>query len=148
MYDLTAIILPRHCRFSTTVWNYTKTLRAIWNKSWKQHSTKPKLYDHLQLIHKRRFPIDYTWIPQCWMTSKKFSRVSTTICLQHLDSNKTPEENVRWELHKDTAWCFQQILKIETFETATVSPLTSHPINHPRETPKHGNTRVGRSAKT
>ena len=30
--------------------NYTRMLRAIWNKSWRQHSTKQQLYGHLPTI--------------------------------------------------------------------------------------------------
>ena len=32
--------------------NYTRMLRAILNKSWRQHSTKQQLYGHLPLITK------------------------------------------------------------------------------------------------
>ena len=32
--------------------NYTRMLRAILNKSWSQHTTKPQLYGHLPLITK------------------------------------------------------------------------------------------------
>ena len=32
--------------------NYTRTLRAILNKSWRQHPTRHKLYGHLPLITK------------------------------------------------------------------------------------------------
>ena len=32
--------------------NYTRMLRTILNKSWRQHSTKQQLYGHLQLITK------------------------------------------------------------------------------------------------
>ena len=32
--------------------NYTRMLRAILNKSWRQHPTKQQLYGHLQLITK------------------------------------------------------------------------------------------------
>ena len=32
--------------------NYTRMLRAILNKSWRQHSTKPQLYGHLPPITK------------------------------------------------------------------------------------------------
>ena len=38
--------------------NYTRMLRAIWNKSWRQHPTKHQLYGHLppitKTIHVRR----------------------------------------------------------------------------------------------
>ena len=49
--------------------NYTNMLRAILNKSWKQHSTKQQLYDHLPPITKTikirrtRYAVDY-W--RCW----------------------------------------------------------------------------------
>ena len=34
------------------IWSYTKKLRAILNKSWRQHPTKQQLYDHLFPITK------------------------------------------------------------------------------------------------
>ena len=46
------------CKFSLNGWekkldgNYTKMLRAILNKSWRQHPTKPQLYGHLPPITK------------------------------------------------------------------------------------------------
>ena len=51
--------------------------------------------------------------------------------LHHLDINKALWEKVRWELHKDTAYHFQQILEVTLYKTAAVWPLTSHLINHP-----------------
>ena len=32
--------------------NYTRMLRAILNKSWRQHPTKPQKYGHLQKLSK------------------------------------------------------------------------------------------------
>ena len=32
--------------------NYTRMLRAIWNKTWRQHSTRHQLYGHLPPIRK------------------------------------------------------------------------------------------------
>ena len=39
------------------------------------------------------------------------SHVSTTLWQHHLDSNEVLEEKARWELLKDDACCFQQILE-------------------------------------
>ena len=40
-------------------------------------------------------------------------------------------EKARWELHKDVACCFEQILEAAAYKTAVVRPLTSHLTNHP-----------------
>ena len=34
------------------------------------------------------------------------------------------------ELHKDSVFCFKQILKAVPYKTAAVQPLTSHFTNH------------------
>ena len=36
-----------------------------------------------------------------------------------------------WELHKDAACCFEQILEATPYKTADVLPLTSYLTNHP-----------------
>ena len=97
------------------------------------------------------------------------SHISIIVWLQHLDSNKMPGEKARWELHKNAACCFEQILEAAPYKTAVVRPLTSYLINHPSKTSKtccallkkdklmsnvllwthtHGLTSVGRPAKT
>ena len=46
--------------------NYTRMLRAILNKSWRQHPTKQQLYDHLPLLTKT-FKIRRTrHVGHCW----------------------------------------------------------------------------------
>ena len=35
-------------------------------------------------------------------------------------------EKYRWELHKDTVYCFEQILEAAPNKTAVLQPLTSH----------------------
>ena len=68
--------------------NYTRMLRAVLNKSWKEHPTKQQLFCYLPLIskttqvrqsrhagHSSKDP--YTWTFQCWPTSKK---LYTSLC--------------------------------------------------------------------
>ena len=46
--------------------NYTRMLRAILNKSWRQHPTRPQLYGHLPLITKT-IQVRRTWrAGHCW----------------------------------------------------------------------------------
>ena len=46
--------------------NYTRMLRAILNKSWRQHPTKPQLYGHLPPIMKT-IQVRRTWhAGHCW----------------------------------------------------------------------------------
>ena len=52
--------------------------------------------------------------------SLRTSDVSTIVSLHHLDSNKTPGEKAKRELHNDSASCFEQILEAAPNKTATV----------------------------
>ena len=73
-----AQFFPSSDRVSSTIWsltkriekkldgNYTRMLRAILNKSWKQHPTKQRLYAHLRPIYtniqiRRTRHIGHTW---------------------------------------------------------------------------------------
>ena len=42
------------------------------------------------------------------------------------------EEKVRWELHKNDACCFEQILESAPYKTPVVRPFTSHLANYRR----------------
>ena len=46
--------------------NYTRTLRAILNRSWRQHPTKQQLYDHLPSITKTIQARRTRHIGRCW----------------------------------------------------------------------------------
>ena len=58
--------------------------------------------------------------------------VCTIVWLHRLDFNQTLGEKSKWELHKDTACCFE----VAPLKKATVQPLTSHLTNHPSKTNK------------
>ena len=82
--------------------NYTWMLRAILNKSWRQHSTKHQLYGHLPPItnqtyrtllekqgraHKWCTPMDpHIWPSKSWTTS---SNIHTALCE---DTGCSPED--------------------------------------------------------
>ena len=51
--------------------------------------------------------------------------------MHNLDANEMRGEKARWELHKDAACCFEQILEAAPYKTAVVQPLASHLKNHP-----------------
>ena len=51
--------------------NYTKKLRAILNKSWKQHPTKPQLYEHLPSITKTIKVRRTRHAGHCWRSRDK-----------------------------------------------------------------------------
>ena len=67
--------LPSNSRSDTAIWmhyldanNYTRMLRAILNKSWRQHPTKNQLYGHLPPITKI---IQVRWTRHaghCWIS--------------------------------------------------------------------------------
>ena len=44
---------------------------------------------------------------------------------------KRLEKNVKWELHKDAAYCFTQIVKAVLYKTPAVQPLISYLIKYP-----------------
>ena len=46
--------------------NYTRMLRAILNKSWRQHPTKQQLYCHLPLITKSIQVRQTRYLGHCW----------------------------------------------------------------------------------
>ena len=50
--------------------------------------------------------------------------------------NKTLGEKARYELYKDTTYCFEQIMKTESHKTAAAWSLTSYPMNHSRKMSK------------
>ena len=56
-----------------------------------------------------------------------------TVWLHHMDFNKMLGEKARWELHKDAAYSFEQILEAAPYKTV-VQPLTSHLTKHSNKT--------------
>ena len=62
--------------------------------------------------------------------------------------SKGREKKVRWELHKDAGYCFEQILEAIPNKTAAVQPLTSHLKNHPSKTNKTSRALQGKHAWT
>ena len=52
--------------------NYTRMLRAILNKSWRQHSTKPQLYGHLLPITNTIKVTQTRHAGHCWRNRDEF----------------------------------------------------------------------------
>ena len=50
-----------------------------------------------------------------------------------INSQRRMETQIRWELHKNATWCFDQILETTLHKAAVVRPLTSHLTNHPNK---------------
>ena len=48
----------------------------------------------------------------------------------HLDAHEILGEKARWELHKNPACNFEQILEATPHKKAVVQPLISHLTNH------------------
>ena len=61
------------------------------------------------------------------------SRVSTSVCLHHLDFDQTLEEIASWELLKGAESYFEQIQEAASYKTAA---LTFQLINYPNKTNK------------
>ena len=62
------------------------------------------------------------------------SRVSTNVWMHHLKSIEMSGKKARWELHKNSASCFEQVLRAAVYKRVVVQPLTFHLPNHPRHT--------------
>ena len=71
-----------------------------------------------------------------------FRHISTIVWLHYLDSNKTLREKARWELHKDAACCFEQVLDAAPYKTTPVPPLTSHLSNYLNHCKRSRNGRI------
>ena len=81
----------------------------------------------------------------------------STVRLHHLDFNEMLRQKARWELYKDSAYCFEKIQKTAPYKIAFVQPITSHLTNHSSKnklindvlwTPTHGPISVGWLSKT
>ena len=55
----------------------------------------------------------------------------TTVGLHNLELNETLRKKARWEILKNAAYCFVQILEATTHKTVAVQPLAAHLISHP-----------------
>ena len=78
--------------------NYTRMLRAILNKSWRQHPTRHQLYGH----------------------------IDTAIWMHYMDSNKMAGEETRRQLLKNSASNLEQVLAPTPHKTPTVRPPASY----------------------
>ena len=75
-----------NCVYRCTIWtltkrlekkldgNYTRMLRAILNKSWRQHPTKHQLYGHLPLITKTIQVRRNRYAGLCWRSRDELIR--------------------------------------------------------------------------
>ena len=85
--------------------NYTRMLRAILNKSWRQHPTKPQLYGHLPPITKT---IKIRWTRHaghCWRSRDE---LISDVLLWTLSYGRTkagrPARTYIQQLCEDTGW--------------------------------------------
>ena len=68
LYGCTTWSLTKHKRLDG---NYTRMLRAIFNKSWRQHPTKQQLYGHLPPITKTIQVRLTRHVGHCWRSGDK-----------------------------------------------------------------------------
>ena len=97
--------------------NYTRMLRAILNKSWRQHPTKQQLYSHVPLITKTIKVRRTRHAGHCWRSRDelisnvllwtpshgraKLGRPARTYTLQLCeDTGCNPEDLKRWTIGK------------------------------------------------
>ena len=90
--------------------NYTRMLRAILNKSWRQHPTKQQLYGHLLLITKT-IKVRRTRHPgHCWRRKDELiSDILLWIPSHGRAKVGQPARTYIQQLCTDTAYCFQDL---------------------------------------
>ena len=79
--------------------------------------------------------IDHTEMQSLWKNKTEilWSRtyVNTIVWMCHLDFNKSIGKKPRWEVHKNAACSFEQILEAALHKTAAIPPLAPYLKNHP-----------------
>ena len=70
LYRCTTWTLTKHMEKKVDG-NYTRMLRAILNKSWRQHPTKQQLYSHLPSIMKTIQVWQTRYAVHCWISSEE-----------------------------------------------------------------------------
>ena len=145
-------------------WNYSIMLRAVFNKSEKQHPTKWLLYSHLllisQIIQVRRaryaehswaskielisdvFSMEsYTWRRQCWPLSKDLHQL-------YADNRYRLEDLMwySWERERERERERKSVRLDDNDDDVTWQKMLLYLVIH-LWTPTHGHARVGLSGK-
>ena len=88
--------------------NYTRMLRAVLNKSWRQHSTKQQLYGYLQPITKTIHVRRTRYAGHCWRNKDEpISDVLLWISshgrgkVESIYNSFVPIQNVAWRTFRD-----------------------------------------------
>ena len=77
------------------------------------------------------------WISDLFDKMKwEFFQAVAVSVLQYRCTSKTFGEKVKWELHKDGASCFEQILEAAPNKTAAARPVSSYFTNYKRKMKK------------
>ena len=93
--------------------NYTRMLRAILNKSWRQHPTKQRLYGHLQLITKTIKVRQTKHAEHCWRSRDKL--ISDVLLWNPSHSRAKAGRPARTyipQLCEDTGCCPEDLLEV------------------------------------
>ena len=95
--------------------NYTRMLRAILNKSWRQHPSRHQLYGHLPPITKTIQVRRTRHAGHCWRSRDELTVMWTLVKKEKkkkkLKLKKTGEKAGWEELRKNATSCFEQILE-------------------------------------
>ena len=118
--------------------NYTKMLRAILNKSWKQHHTKHKLECHLSPITKTIKVWRTRHAGHCWKSSNELiSEVLLwTPTYGRAKAGRPARTYIQYgektlrQIHKNAASNFEQVLEATPHKSPTIRPPTTHHENY------------------
>ena len=92
--------------------NYTRMLRAILNKSWRQHPTKHQLYGHLPLSTKTIQARQTSHVGHCWRSSDKLiSDVLLWTPTYGREKAGRPARTYIQQLCEDTGWSLEDLLE-------------------------------------
>ena len=75
--------------------------------------------------------INYKEILSLWQNKAEILHITSISWLHLKNFNQVLREKARWELHKNVAYCFAQVLEAALNKTAAVQPLASHLTRHP-----------------
>ena len=92
--------------------NYTRTLRAVLNKSWRQHPTKQQLYGHLPLIMKTIQVRRTRHTGHCWRSRDKLiSDILLWTPSYGRPKTGQPGRTSIQQLSADTGWDLEDLLE-------------------------------------
>ena len=99
-----------HCIGKQLIGNYTRMLRALLNKSYRQHTSKQLLYCHLPPITKTIQFRQNRHVGHCWKSKEKLIRNALLRTTAHRPANVSqPTRTYIQKLCADTGYCLEDL---------------------------------------